>query len=239
MGAVLTIAQQKGGAGKTSLAIHLATCWASQSDTEASGFVLKPKRRKSARAASGPRIALFDLDPQQSLSAWFHLREELYGADERMVLHSSNGWRVASEVERARKESDLVIVDSPPHAEPTMRIGIRTADLVVVPLQLSPMDIWAAQPTMQMIRAEKRPALLVLNRVPSRARIAGTIAEALKREQLPIATAALGNRVAFSASLMSGRGVYETEPNSAAGEEIRSLTEEVMQRLKEWRGATN
>ena len=219
MAAVVAIAQQKGGAGKTSLAIHLATCWAAQD--------------------RGHRITLFDLDPQQSLSAWFNLREELHGADERIRLQASTGWRVASEVSQARKGSDVVIVDCPPHAEPTMRIAIRAADLVVVPLQLSPMDIWAAQPTMQMIRAENRKALLVLNRVPSRAKVAGTIADALKKEQLPIASAALGNRVAFSASLMNGRGVYETEPRSAAGEEIMSLTAEVMDQLKKWRGETH
>ena len=90
-----------------------------------------------------------------------------------------------------------------------------------------------------MIRAENRKALLVLNRMPSRARVAGVIAEALKKEHLPIASAALGNRVAFSACLMNGRGVYETAPRSLAGEEILSLTAEVMDRLKEWRGETH
>jgi chromosome partitioning protein len=182
MTTVVTIAQQKGGAGKTSLAAHLATTWVHENDgTPAKG-----------------RVTLIDLDPQQSLATWFRLREELHGADERMALRSVGSFRIAAEIEKARKDSDLIVIDSPPHAEDAARAGIRLADLVIVPLQLSPMDIWAARPTFEMIAKEKRKALFVFNRVPSRARMAESIAQALKKENLPIANSALGNRVAFA-----------------------------------------
>jgi chromosome partitioning protein len=216
MTTVVTIAQQKGGAGKTSLAAHLATTWVCGSDTD---------------PAKG-RVTLIDLDPQQSLATWFRLREELHGADERMALRSVGSFRIAAEIEKARKDSDLIVIDSPPHAEDAARAGIRLADLVIVPLQLSPMDIWAARPTFEMIAKEKRKALFVFNRVPSRARMAESIAQALKKENLPIANAALGNRVAFASSLMRGQGIVESDPHSTAADEMRQLALEVMRTLQ-------
>jgi len=217
MATVVTVAQQKGGAGKTSVAAHLSICLAFEGGADA------PR----------PRVKLIDLDPQQSLTTWFRLREELYGSDEHLSLMPvTAGWRIAKEVEKARDEADIVIIDSPPHAQDAMRTGIRAADLVVVPLQLSPMDIWAARPTFDMIAKEQRKALFVFNRVPQRARAAEAIAEALKREQLPIANAALGNRVVYSSSLMKGQGVSEAEPRSTAADEIRALAAEVMRRLQ-------
>jgi len=218
MATVVTIAQQKGGAGKTSLAAHLATAWAEEG--------AQPEAKK------GGRVTLLDLDPQQSLATWFHLREELYGPDARMQLRSVGSFRIAAEIEKARKDSDLIIIDSPPHAEDAARAGIRLADLVVVPLQLSPMDIWAARPTFELIAKEKRKALFVFNRVPCRARMAESIAEALKKENLPIANAALGNRIAFASSMMRGQGVVEADPKSTAADEIRQLAIEVMRRLQ-------
>lgn len=223
MTTIVTIAQQKGGAGKTSLAAHLATFWAHEQpsgDTD----------DKPAKAAMR-RVTLVDLDPQQSLTAWFRLRQELHGDDQNIVLRPAAGWRMATEVAKAREESDLIVIDSPPHAETATRVGIRSADLVVVPLQLSPMDIWAAKPTLDMIAHEKRPALVVFNRVPARARAASAIAEALKRERLPIANASLGNRIAYTSSLMSGRGVTESDPRSRAATEIRELALEIMGHL--------
>ena len=79
MATVVTIAQQKGGAGKTSLAAHLATTWLH--DGVAHGA------EKSTGAKNG-RVTLIDLDPQQSLATWFRLREELHGADSRIALRA-------------------------------------------------------------------------------------------------------------------------------------------------------
>lgn len=219
MATVVTIAQQKGGAGKTSLAAHLATTWAHEGPADAGD-------------ARRGRVTLIDLDPQQSLATWFRLREELHGADERIRLRSVGSFRIAAEIEKARKDSDLIVIDSPPHAEDAARAGIRLADLVIVPLQLSPMDIWAARPTFELIAKEKRKALFVFNRVPRRARMAENIAEALKRENLPIANAALGNRIAFASSLMRGQGIVESDPRSTAAEEMRQLALEVMRKLQ-------
>src|SRR5579862_1686549 len=86
---IITIAQQKGGAGKTTLAIHLALAW----------------------AAEGKRVALLDIDPQASLSNWFRLRRELQGGGAALEALAVAGWRVATEVERQARSHDIVVID--------------------------------------------------------------------------------------------------------------------------------
>jgi len=207
---VITVAQQKGGAGKTTLAAHLAVYWAGQ----------------------GRRVALIDVDPQESLTAWYKAREQnANGADSNLDLRWVSGWRAATEVDRLKRDHDLIVIDSPPHAETAAKIAIRAADLLLVPLQPSPMDFWAVRPTLDLALGEKRPALLVLNRVPPRGNLQDEIRALIERERLPLAAACLGNRTAFAASLMHGKGVTETAPRSAAALEIQALAEELMQRI--------
>jgi len=208
-GTIITIAQQKGGAGKTTLAIHLALAW----------------------AASGKRVAIVDIDPQASLSSWFRLRHErLGGAGASIAVAAVSGWRVAGEVERQAREHDIVLVDSPPHAETEARIAVRSGTLVLVPVQPSPMDLWATKPILELARAEKTPALLVLNRVPARAKLTGILLEAFAALDVPLAEAQIGNRVALAAAINEGQGILEYEPSSAAAREIRTLAEEVLRR---------
>lgn len=220
MATVVTIAQQKGGAGKTSLAAHLATCLSAEG-----GLAGRDMRH-------GGHIRLIDLDPQRSLSDWFQLRQQRVGEDDRLSLRSVTGIRFVSEMIRARAESDLVLIDCPPHAEEPARMSMRAADLVIVPIQPSPLDVWAARSTLELATRERRPVLFVFNRVQNRTKTAQAIAEALKRETLPIANAALGNRVGYIASLMRGQGITEADPRSTAADEIRSLAAEVLKRLQ-------
>jgi len=78
--------------------------------------------------------------------------------------------------------------------------------------------------------SEKRPALLVLNRVPSRAKLTGILHEAFAALDVPLASAQIGNRVALAAAINEGRGILEYEPSSAAAREIKALAAEVLQR---------
>jgi chromosome partitioning protein len=209
-GTVITIAQQKGGAGKTTLATHLALAWAGQ----------------------GRKVALIDIDPQASLAAWHRLREERLGAGKSGIDFAAiTGWRVAAEVERRARDHDIVLVDSPPHAETEARIAVRAAALVLVPVQPSPMDVWATKPTLELAKAEKVPALLVLNRVPPRANLTEQMVALLGELGVPIAKTRIGNRVALAAAMSEGRGITEGSGGRAA-EEFTALAKEILRRTK-------
>lgn len=206
---IVTVAQQKGGAGKTTLAAHLAVAF----------------------TAAGKSVAVVDIDPQQSLSMWFRLREERLGdAGAGLLVNQITGWRVKNEVERLAREHDVVLIDSPPHAETEARIAIRAAGLVVVPVQPSPMDVWATGPTLELARDEGTAALIVLNRVPPRANLTEEMIAAVKKYGAGLARARIGNRVVFASALSEGRAVGEVQPRGKAAAEIKALAKEILKK---------
>ena len=209
-GKILTIAQQKGGAGKSTLAAHLALAWA--------------LKRKS--------VALVDLDHQQSLAAWYDQREITLGADQTQITFASaTGWRAAGVVEKLAKTHDYVLIDSPPHADTDARVAVRAADLVLVPVQPSPLDVWATLPTLEMAVKEKSAVLLVLNRVPPRANLTAQMITKLGGYKVTVAKSTIGNRVAFADAMVSGRTALETKASSVAAKELRALANELSKAL--------
>ena len=206
---VLTVAQQKGGAGKTTLVIQLAT----------------------ALRAAGHRVALVDIDPQGSLTAWMRRREHREHPAPELRFSMVGGWRLGVELERLRRDADLVLVDTPPHAATEAKGAVRAADLVLVPCQPSPLDVWASAATIDLARQERRPAAFVLNRVPPRARSVDEALAAMRELGAGTLEARLGNRQAFVAAINQGLGVIESEPGSASAEEARALAEEAARRL--------
>lgn len=207
---VITVAQQKGGAGKTTLAAQLSVAW----------------------AAAGHKVVAVDIDPQQSLTGWFTLRREVLGDASGPAVRQITGWRAGGEIERLARDHGIVVVDSPPHAETEAKIAVRAASLVIIPVQPSPMDLWATKATVDLAKAEKRPALLVLNRVPPRAKLTDAMTAGIAELGQPVAEASLGNRVALAASLAEGKGVVEYQPRGTAATEIRALAEEVLRAAK-------
>jgi chromosome partitioning protein len=210
MAKVVTVAQQKGGAGKTTLVIQLAT----------------------ALAGAGRRVALVDIDPQGSLTAWMRLREHRQRDVPELRFSMVAGWRLGVELDRLRREADVIVVDTPPHTEIDAKAAIRSADLVLVPCQPSSLDIWASQGTIELAAKEKRRVALVLNRVPPRGRSIEEARHALAELGAPALTAQIGNRQAFVTSVAQGLGVIESEPKSASAEEVRALAEDVAGRLR-------
>lgn len=202
---IFTVAQQKGGAGKTTLAAHLAVAF----------------------AKIGKKVAVVDIDPQRSLSDWHRRRGERLG-DAGILLSQVQGWRARAEVEKLARDHDLVVVDSPPHAETEAKIAVRAADLVIVPLQPSPMDVWATRPTLAMAEQEQSPTLLVLNRVPPRANLTEEMMIEVKRYGAKVAKARIGNRVAFAGTLAEGRAVGELGAKNRAAQEIDALAKEIL-----------
>ena len=144
MALVITVAQQKGGAGKTTLVVQLATSFREQ----------------------GRAVAIVDIDPQASLTGWARVREHEARQAPELRFSMVGGWRVAVELDRLRRDSQVILVDTPPHAETDAKVAIRAADLVVVPCQPSAADLWATRTTIDLALRVGRRAALVLNRVP-------------------------------------------------------------------------
>lgn len=203
---VIAFAQHKGGAGKTTLAAHLAITWALQ----------------------GRAVSLLDIDPQGSLAQWYRRREDLVGRGSTGIdFEAVSGWRARSEVSRRARDAQIVLLDSPAGAGNDTRSAIGAADLVLVPVQPSPVDVWACRFTLEIARRERVPALLVLNRVPARACLNSEMREWLDGYDVGLASIAVGNRVRLAAALAEGRGIAETDPSSVAAQEIAFLAAEL------------
>ena len=204
MAVVITVAQQKGGAGKTTLAANLA-----------------------ALLAETRQVALLDIDPQRSLTHWHALRSARPATPATIGFADVSGWRLGNELDRIRSRYDVVIVDSPPQIETDARVAVRGADLVLVPVQPSPPDLWAAAGTLKLAADEKRKVRLVLNRVPASGRLRSGVEADIARHGYPALAATLGNRTDFAAAFAQGLGVTEAAPRSTAAQELRALLAEI------------
>lgn len=205
MAVVITVAQQKGGTGKTTLAANLAAA-------------LAPTRG----------VALLDLDPQGSLTRWYALRPSMAAA---LTFSDVSGWRLAGELDRLKAAHDIVVIDSPPQVDTDARLAIRAATLVLIPVQPSPPDIWAAEGTLKLAAAERRRAAMVLNRVPASGKLREAMTAQLAASGAPLLTAAIGNRTGFATAFADGLGVTEASPRSIAADELRALLTELLEIL--------
>lgn len=206
-GLVITLAQQKGGSGKTTIAAHLAV-----------GFLLR-----------GKSVAVLDIDPQGSLGEWFERREAKLGEGETgLVFRTASGWGARREARNLARDHDVVVIDTPPKSDIELRSAFEVATLVAVPLQPSPVDIWASDPTLQTIAKAGSRSLLVVNRAIRRALLTADMLAEIGALGHAVATAQLGNRVAFAASMGEGRTVLETVPGSLAADEAEALAKEVL-----------
>jgi len=194
---VLAIASQKGGVGKSTLAVHLAT----------------------QATAHGTRVLLLDLDPQGSAMEWANRR-----GDRPPDVSGVNPASVGKDVERARAEGyGLVVVDTAPHADHAALQAARAADLVVIPCRPSTFDIAAISATLDLCRLANKPAVVVLNAAPVRSRVTAEAEEAISDKGGMVSPVVVRQRVAFQHCMIDGRTASEYEPGGEAAREISCL----------------
>lgn len=203
-GSIITIAQQKGGSGKTTLAVNLGVAF----------------------QQAGLSVALLDTDPQGSLGRWFMTRVERLG-DPGMSLSTASAWGVGYETGKLANTHDIVLIDTPPKADSDLRPALRAASHVIVPVATSHVDLWATEGVLDLARREKRPATVVLNRTRPGTRLGAEVAEKAAAMDAMLATASFGNRVAFAETLGQGLGVLEAARKGPGADEVRELAAEI------------
>ena len=206
---MLTIALicQKGGAGKTTLALHLA----------------------AEAAAAGRRVVVLDLDPQASAARWADRRQPGGPAVDVAVESPA---RLAAALQQAEREGyDLVVLHASPHADQAALQAARVADLVLTPVRCSILDLDALGTTLDLCALARRPAVVVLNAAPVRSRVVTEAAETVARIGGTVAATVIRERVAFRHALVDGRVARECEPGGAAAAEINALYTETCVRV--------
>lgn len=205
---ILTLQNQKGGVGKTTLSLHLAHHF----------------------THTGSRVLLIDADPQGSARDWLEAREEpapfaVVGLD-RPTIHR--------DIDQLRSDYDAVIIDSPPRVTDIARSAILAADLVVIPLQPSPLDVWAAQDTVGLITdasvyKEHIKSVFAINREVVNTAIGREVSEALATSAIPVLRSHVSQRVSFAESMAQGQTVFETKTDVKAIAEIEALGSELLE----------
>jgi len=192
----IALISQKGGAGKTTLAVHLA-----------------------AAAAERGRVLLMDIDPQGSAMEWANRR-----GDKAPDVTATHPATIGKEIERARAEGyDLVILDTAPHADHVALQAARAADMVVVPCRPATFDIAAISATLDLCKLANKQSVVVLNAAPIRSKVVDEAADAVRERGGTVSPVVIRQRVAFQHCLIDGRTAAEFEPDGAAASEIAEL----------------
>ena len=194
---VIAVASQKGGAGKTTLAAHLAV--------------------RAGIAGQGP-VVLIDTDPQGSLAEWWHAR-----SDETPALAVVKPEQLGANLAELRSYGTAVaVIDTPPALTGSIEQVIQMADLIIIPVRPSPHDLRAAGGTVQMAQRAGKPFMFVVNGASPRASITAQAVAALS-EHGRVAPVILYQRTEYAASMIDGRTVVEAAPSGRSAQEIAEL----------------
>lgn len=203
---IIAVVNQKGGAGKTTLALNLA----------------------GALAESGSRVLLIDADPQQTAQDWAAVRDkpppfQVLGLS-KPVLHR--------DLPGIAADYDHVVIDGAPRNYEVARSAIAAADLVLIPVQPSGADFWASRETVKLVKEahafkETQKSVFLVSRRVGRSALGRDIAEALAEFELPILRCGTSQRVIYAEALTAGLTVIESQPRGPAAEEIRAILAEI------------
>lgn len=204
---IIGILNQKGGVGKTTLAVNLA----------------------AALQRQGGRVLLIDADPQGSALDWAAAREEpplfaVVGLP-RATVHK--------EIAVIGEGYDHIVIDGPPRVTDLARSAIMASDLVLIPVQPSPYDIWAADEVVKLI-AEARvykeniKSVFVVNRKIANTAIGRDVGEALAAYPVPVLKAFVTQRVVFAEAVAQGKSIFEIDQEGLAAKEVQAVLDELM-----------
>jgi chromosome partitioning protein len=212
---VIAILNQKGGVGKTTLSVHIA----------------------STLALAGNRVLLIDADVQRSALEWAASREmkPIFS----VVGISKN--TIHKEIPLLRPNYDYIVIDGPPRVYDVARSAIAASDFILIPVQPSPYDVWSAKEVVDLINEVKEPlqtykkikSAFVINRKISKTIIGRDVVEALEQyKNIPVLSSYITQRIVYAETAARGTSAIEDDPESNAGKEIKKLAEELIKFFK-------
>lgn len=204
---ILSVLNQKGGVGKTTFATSIA----------------------SGLSELGLRVLLIDADSQGSSLDWKAAR----GEETSFPVVGIPKDTIHREMPILSKDYDWVVIDGPPRVSTVAKSAIAASDMVIIPVQPSPYDVWAAREIVDLITEvrvlkDDLKAAFAVNRKIVGTAIGRDVAKALADYPIDVLKSAVCQRVGFAESAGTGRTVLETEPHGAAANEVRGLVKEIM-----------
>ena len=210
MSKIIAVLNQKGGAGKTTLSTNLAR----------------------ALQLGGDKVLLVDSDPQGSARDW-----NAAGNGELLPVIGLDRPTLAKDIQAIRDNQDWIIIDGAPQIAELAVAAIKCADLILIPVQPSPYDVWACEDLVDIIKTRqevangKPKAAFVISRVIKNTQLSKEIGEALEGYGLPVFKHFTSQRVIFPKSASNGSTVMDADESGEAAAEIRSIAQELKEFL--------